>query len=43
MGLAGPNISATTVNNPVDLELGPEVVGSPLCSARSAVSESIGL
>lgn len=33
MGLAGPNISATAVNNPVDLELGPELVGRRRISA----------
>lgn len=27
MGLVAPNISATAVNNPVDLKLGPEPVG----------------
>lgn len=43
MGLARPNISATAVNNPVDPELGPGVVGSPLYSARPAKSESKGL
>jgi hypothetical protein len=44
MGLVVPNISAAAVNNPVDLELEPEpvgtgeqsVVGCPLCSAPVA-------